>query len=315
MCYPGLTMSSAAEDPPPSRRLAALLGRSVDPQAVDAALAAAVDAAAAQWPGLALSPAPLLPTLAALLADEADVAAGLARLALPELLLCAACLARSSEALDALDAAYLRPLSGAIARLGLTSAEVDDALQRTRQELLLPGAGAPPSPPALARYQGRGPLRAYVRVVALRAARKVRERERGEVEADEPILDALPDRGEDPEVELLKRRYQEDLRAAFREALAQLAPEDRLLLKQHLLDGLGIDHLARLHGVHRATAARWLARAREGLAGDTRRRFLARVPLAASSYQSVLHLIYSQLDLSLRGHLGAPERPGRSSEE
>lgn len=295
-----MTTQSTAE--PFAQHLATLLGRPLDLPAVDAALAVALAAAAALWPGLDLTTAPLAPSLATQLAAEPDVAAALARLELPELLLCAACLARSREALEVLDTGYLRPLSSALARLGLTGAEVEDALQRTRQALLLSSEA---TPPALSRYQGRGPLRVYVRVVAMRVARKVRERERGEVEADEPLLDAMPGGGEDPEVGYLKRSYQEEFRAAFKDALAQLASAERLLLKQHLLDGLGIDHLARLHGVHRATAARWLARAREELAEDTKRRFLLRVPLAASSYQSVLHLIYSQLDLSLRGQLGS----------
>ena len=39
---------------------------------------------------------------------------------------------------------------------------------------------------------------------------------------------------------------------------------------QHLLDGLGIDQLASLHKIHRATAARWLTRVREELARRTR---------------------------------------------
>lgn len=289
----GLTRSRA-------ERVLSLLGRADDPGPLDEALTVGWLAARATWPQVPLDEDRFLASLAERLTAEAQPAAAVALLEVPDLYLCCACTAGVPQALDALEEHCVAPLARTLLRLGLTEAEGQDALQQTRQALLM---GTDQAPPALSRYGGRGPLRAFVRVIAVRAARKLRERGRGEVAGDEPLLDALPGQQDDPEVSHLKRSYQEEFRAAFRDAVAGLTSEDRLLLRQHLVDGLGIDHLAGLHGVHRATAARWLARARDGLARDTRRRFLLRVPIDQAGYQSILRLIQSQLDLSVRGLL------------
>jgi RNA polymerase sigma-70 factor (ECF subfamily) len=276
------------------------LGRPADPAIVGPALEVGLLAAHAAWPEVPLEEGAILRYLAERLASEEDPAAALAVLEVPDLYLCCACAAGVPQALAALDERYVRPLDRTLLRLGLTGAEAADALQQALQALLV---GTERAPPALSRYAGRGPLRSFVRIIAVRAARKVRERQRGEVEEDEPLLDALPGAQDDPELNHLKRSYREEFRAAFHEALQGLPAEDLLLLRQHVVEGLGIDQLAGLHGVHRATAARRLARVREALANDTRRCFLRRVPLDQAGYQSILRLIQSQLDLSIRSHL------------
>jgi hypothetical protein len=61
----------------------------------------------------------------------------------------------------------------------------------------------------------------------------------------------------------------------------------RNLLRQHVLDGLTIDELARLYRAHRATCARWLADARSELALHTRRH-LVTASLPGDEVDSVL---------------------------
>ena len=71
------------------------------------------------------------------------------------------------------------------------------------------------------------------------------------------------------------------------------------MLRAHFVHGLNIDEIAAAHGVHRATAARRLAKAREDLLRDTRRILLARLSLSRDELASVMRLIESKLHVSV----------------
>jgi RNA polymerase sigma-70 factor (ECF subfamily) len=101
----------------------------------------------------------------------------------------------------------------------------------------------------------------------------------------------------------LKERYRGDLREAFGAAIAALEPRDRTLLRQHYVDGLSLEALAALHGVHRATCARWLASARDDIMSGLRKRLRAALGLEQREIESAIELVRSQLDLSLSRHL------------
>ena len=87
-------------------------------------------------------------------------------------------------------------------------------------------------------------------------------------------------------------------------AIRELEPRDRLLLKYHYLDGLTVDRIGALYTVHRATAARWIAAAREMLATRTQRILLEKLRVTPSELRSIARLVESQLDLSMRRLLG-----------
>jgi RNA polymerase sigma-70 factor (ECF subfamily) len=78
-----------------------------------------------------------------------------------------------------------------------------------------------------------------------------------------------------------------------------LAPRQRTLLRYAYVDGLGIDRIAPLFAVHRATAARWLAEARLELLRHTRKILAARLALPVEELQSLLRSVESQLHVSL----------------
>ena len=102
---------------------------------------------------------------------------------------------------------------------------------------------------------------------------------------------------------VLKDRCRGDLRAAFAVALGELEPRERTLLRQHYLDGLGIDALAPLHRVHRATCARWIEAAREKILRRVKSHLRDALDLPPSDLDSAIVLVQSQLDLSLSRHL------------
>lgn len=93
--------------------------------------------------------------------------------------------------------------------------------------------------------------------------------------------------------------YRDEFKRAFHAAVEALDDRERLLLRQHALDGLSIDQLAALHGVHRATAARQVQAARQSVLAATQRELIRRLRLARGELASVMRLIASRLDVTL----------------
>lgn len=178
-----------------------------------------------------------------------------------DLFLAAAAQAGNAEALRVLDT-LLADIAPALR--GYARHEVADLVQDLRVKLLVGGAQ---SQPALLGYSGKGPLRAWMRVALLRAGIDRRRSQSPEV-VDEAAW--IAHGTEDPAIEAFRRSAGPIVRAAFERALASLAPRDRLILRQHLLDGLGAPELAALYGVHRVTTFRWLAMIRRQVLADVR---------------------------------------------
>ena len=230
------------------------------------ALHAALDHARAAWPGVHVD----VPRLVAFLAPRlGDRAAPFAGLHLGDLYLACACDRGEPSALAAFDRAFTPLIDRAVASLGASAAEQSELQQVVRVRLLVARDGDAAT--RIAGYSGRGGLASWVRVVATReAARLLRKERRHEPAADDELARVLtPDAG--PELDYLKRLYRDEFKAAVHAAIAGLSERERLVLRQHALDGLSIDQLAALHHVHRATTARWIAAARKAVLDGTRR--------------------------------------------
>ena len=220
-----------------------------------------------------------------------------------DLVLAQGCARGEADAIAAFDRAYVGVIERAVAAAGATPAETAELVQIVRVRLLVKKPNAPQ--PAIASFSGRSSLASWIKVIATREAARLLEKERREPHAEEEQLAREVGAGDSPELAHLKQKYREEFRVAFAEAVAALPARDRLLLRQSVLDGLGIDALAAQHGVHRATAARWVTAAREAVIHGTRSAFRARLRVAPDELESVLRLIHSQLDISLPGALRA----------
>jgi hypothetical protein len=84
---------------------------------------------------------------------------------------------------------------------------------------------------------------------------------------------------------------------------------ERTLLRQHYVDGLGIDRLAPLHQVHRSTCARWIESARGKALRGVRNHLRARLGLDDAELEAAIAMVRSQLDLSLSRHLASGSDP------
>jgi RNA polymerase sigma-70 factor (ECF subfamily) len=267
------------------------------PEPLDAeALATLIGHGAAAHPDVAE-----LAGMRAFVAARADaaLAAGDVASRAADLYLAAACVAGDPAAIARLSAMLPALVRPALARLGLPPGDDDEIVQRVRVALVVPGAAA-----GIAGYSGRGDLRSYIRAVAVRLALKRLEREDGPPAGDDSaVLELLPAAADSPELRVLKERCRADVRIAFGAALATLSARERTLLRQHYVDGLTIDRLAPLHGVHRATCARWIEAARGSVLHAVRGYLKDTLGLAAFELDSMIELVRSQLDLSLARQL------------
>jgi RNA polymerase sigma-70 factor (ECF subfamily) len=211
-----------------------------------------------------------------------------------EIYLGAACGAGRPLAAAALDRRYIARVGEVIAAKRLPAHAVDEVRQTVRERLL----GG--EPPYVAGAVGRGALASLVAVIATRAAIDwLRANARGAAQrADESAADELVASG-DPARDHLRARYRAEIKAAFEVAVAELDPRERTLLRLHLVDGLTIDDVAALYGIHRATVARQIDRARDRVAAATRKQLSRTTDLRGQDLLELAALITSQLDLSL----------------
>lgn len=260
-----------------------------DTEAVRAAFDAMWLTCRTTWPNVVLDP----DRFAAYLGERltpGPACEALARLRAPELFLCCACAAGDRLAIEALEANYGAHIDAVLSRLGVST---EDVAQLVRQRLLV---AEEDDPPRITRYSGAGSLAAWLRVTARRTALNAMRR-LDPAEAVQQL--GLPDTVDDPELDYLKRRYRDDFRVAFFEAVDALEPRPRTLLRQAFVHGMNSRQLGRMYQVHHATAARWVAAAREHLAAQTRVNLTARLRISEPELESIMLLIRSHLDLSI----------------
>lgn len=212
---------------------------------------------------------------------------------LEDLLLACAALRGSRAALERLEREFFTDLPRILGRLRLEEEDVLELGQRLRVALLV---GTGDSAPKLTLYAGTGPLGGWLRAVATRQAiSDLRKPVRTSGDFDAELMGFATT--DDEAMGLLRQRYARELEEALRNALAELSPRERNLLRLHVLDGANIDAIGRLYGVHRATAARWLSEIRVGLASRARKHVAAQP--SSSEMISLARLCFSQIDLSL----------------
>jgi RNA polymerase sigma-70 factor, ECF subfamily len=210
-----------------------------------------------------------------------------------DLYLACACGRLDSHALAIFEQRYLPPAQRALARLDAPRSVTDDLVAGLREKLFF---GAPGARPLITEYGGRGGLGAWVRSVVVHAALNAMRKE-DKTTALEEAPD-LVDPG-DPELAYLKSTYGVEFKTALGEGMSLLSDRERNVLRQRYLDGLNIDALGRLYGVHRATVARWITEACDALLSNVRVNLARRLALTESELDSVIRMGRSGLDVTL----------------
>ncbi len=251
-----------------------------------------------RWPTIQPQEAPFLAHLAALsITDLQD-------LHWTDLALASCCAQQDPAALRIFETEFVAPTGRAIRRLDPSTDFVDEVQQRLRTRLLLADGE---HSPRITAYGGRGPLGGWVSVAAVRLGLTLLGQTKRAAQRDALLWsDAVLFPGGVPaELQHLKQRYAPRLAECLRAACGQLEDRERAVLRMYFVEGLNIDKIGRVYGVHRATIARWIARTRTTLCQQTHAMMLAEGVAPAEELQSIDRLVRSQLDISLGGLLGS----------
>jgi len=283
--------------------LGVLLGGGIPPIGDRETLAGALDrfvaAARRAWPELQGDVREFVAFVAPRI-DAADPSGSLAALRPGDLWLAHRCACRDEAALRAF-VQLVRPELAAVLRdPGTHRLDGADLEQLVLERLF---AGTADRAPRIHEYGGRGPLGRWVYVVATRIRVDAERRKSGKEASLGAREDALVDQVDDPELGYLKQHYHDAFRRAFADAIAALGPRERTLLRLQVIHGRSATGIAEIYRVHRATAKRWLADIRAQLLADTRTRLQDMLAIDIGELDSIMRLIGSRLDASVRVHL------------
>jgi RNA polymerase sigma-70 factor (ECF subfamily) len=278
--------------PPPRSALAALLE-------------ALVAEACAAWPEVAVSAEDFVAYVAQRLSPGEDLAGVLPGLQAADLYLACGCTRGDPAALAGFERQCMARLASYLHQPQALPAFTDEVKQAVRVRLLVPEGGG--LLPRIASYRGRGPLAVWLRLAAVRLAVNLRKHE-GRGAASSSDVERLQSEAPDPELEFFKTHYREELTRAVEGALAALSVTDANLLRLHFFERLPVDTLAAMNGVSGRTVQRWIAGIRERLVSETRRLLRQRCPMNDAQLDSVVGLVQSQIELSVRRLLGAGDR-------
>ena len=224
-----------------------------------------------------------------------------------DLYLALACARGDTRAIAHFEESVLARIHVVLRRVDPRPDFVDEIRQTLRERLLVSRDGAEAK---LLDYSGRGPLSVWVNVTAIRTALNAR---RGEArkgkhfEVDWGKALAAADTG-DPELEAFKAKHREQFEQAIASACAELDERQKTLLRLHFLDGLSVDRIGKVYGVHKATAARWVVKARDRLHAATREHLVRDHGIPPSQLSFIERLVLSQLSVCFSQLLNpAPE--------
>jgi RNA polymerase sigma-70 factor, ECF subfamily len=210
------------------------------------------------------------------------------------------CARAEPRALRVLECDYLQKTEQRLASRGRSSDFAAEAVQMLRIRLLVGPE------PRIAHYGGRSALSAWLHVCALRIAHNLRRAERRRnAKAHDVALTTEPD-------DLTPHRYHGATETALREALGRL-PADGIRLLRLQRDGITVDRIGSRFGVHRATAARWLAKVRSQLVDDVVDQLSDQCRIDPLEARETLRELVPLIDASLLGVIDSGEKSSPSN--
>jgi RNA polymerase sigma-70 factor (ECF subfamily) len=272
---------------------------------LEAALVSAVERAREEWPSLPVDVVAWARHLAAHAPEQIGAEVWLSSAPVADLYVAFACASGDAEAMAVLERRCFGGVRAALASAGIAPSDVEEVLGVLRARLFVGSGG---TPPRIATYSGRGTIAGWLKVAAVRlAVDEIRStRASPERAVDAEVLERLAPVSAEPELAYLRARYRATFEDALKQALTALTPEQRTLLRLYYVDGVGVEKLGRMNGVHGSTISRWIARARGTLLREARRLVGAALAISDSEYESLLRLVRSGLHLSLARFLPEP---------
>ncbi len=204
-----------------------------------------------------------------------------------------ACLAGCPGAAEAFESQYFGVLREVVQRICPDSDATEMTLQRLREKLLMPASSK------LAAYASSGSFRAWLRVVATRAALDTTRQLGTSPRWDQDLSERLRDLATSPEERLVRHDLRELFHASLRSAVQQLPERERQALHMHVALDWSVTQIGRAFAVHRATAARWLISAKEQINRHLMKELEAKAQLDATDAIGFFRDVRSRLELSL----------------
>lgn len=230
--------------------------------------------------------------------------ASIASVRAPDLWLAFRCASNDEAAMREFHARYREDIRRALAGVRVVGMDVEDLAQELARRMFVG------EEPKIAEYSGRGDLRAWVRIVATRFSLDMARSKKNTADTptDTTRFDAITSGaaalgssslGDAPDQAYFRRLYRKEVASAIELGLRELDAEERNALREHYARGLSVDQMAAVHGIHRATAARRVQRARESLVASVKRILDERHGLRGRELVSVMGLVRSQLHLTM----------------
>ena len=217
-----------------------------------------------------------------------------------ELYLALACGMSDPEGIRVLQGTFFPTLDEYLTRSGFDA----PARQDVFQQLLLHLCSG--EEPRILTYAGRAALGSWLRVATHRFALNLGHRDQLHAKREFDVtLNQLVSPAVNPEIQGTIDQARPLFQKALQKVMDTLKDRDRTLLRLCYLDGLSIDGIGTLYGVHRATAARWICDIRSSILKEIKSTLIQDFGLRASEFESLAFLVHSNLHLSLRRVLGA----------
>lgn len=210
-----------------------------------------------------------------------------------ELALALACDRGEAAALRAIDRLYGPTVEAALASMKLDDDTRAEVWQEVKTKLLVREGG----PIRLVAYAGRGTLRGLLKVTATRTALTLLRDRRRERPQDPHAMEEAA--GEGVELDFVKVGARAAFRESFAHAIGTLDAHARNLMRLHHLRKVGLEQLATMYGVHRATIVRQLAAARAQVERETCKALRERLDLERGEVEGVIDLVRSHFDASV----------------
>jgi RNA polymerase sigma-70 factor, ECF subfamily len=251
------------------------------------------------WPAFSVDPSALARHVTDSVTNEPDPVAAVRELVAADLYLAFGCAAGDPGAIAVFEEKHMPEVAAYIARTDPDPVLADEVRQVLRQRLLV-GDGT--SGPKIASYSGRGPLGAWLRTVAVRVTLELVRSRRPHTQLRQGDVE-LRAIGADPELDYLKTRYAREVGDAFATVLGALEHKQRNILRLYFLEGMTIEAIAAVYRVHRMTISRWIATWRDEIYAETQRLLRARLKVSPEELDSLLRLVQSRIDVSIRRYL------------
>jgi RNA polymerase sigma-70 factor (ECF subfamily) len=265
---------------------------------LDGEVAAYAAAAHARWPDLKVQPL----DFARYLGERAQDSLVPPLKYAGDLWLACACVQGEARAFEHFMAEYGPVLQRLLLRRGATRDLAADIQQQLAERLLVADPSAN-RPAKIGDYRGSGALRSWVATAAAMLLVSLQRSARQRQEHPKPIDEDLWIGVSDPELDYLKQRHAGDVRKAILVSLESLSDRDKTLLSLYVGKRLNIDTLGTMYGVNRATAARWIAAARQALRRRTVKHLQTTLRMTQRECDSLIAFVNSQLDISILEHL------------